>query len=267
MDCEPLRREQAAGGFHRTAFLGRCAVNNALSFPALARHLKQVGRLVGLGKIANQKPAHSAEATSLPGFVQQLAVSYVANGYFFYVLGRVPEKKNPASIDSKLVSRYGIDCSKYTRYRRKQAGRANIQYIRFRDTFVLIATHGEHEFFDEEGALVRDLRRVPLKVEGYSISSKQGRAVVRIEREEYRALKAYFLSLAVHRSADFLAGEFTAVSYEPYAAVRGQLLCIWRAVNRARKLAGFELVPKACVPAERRIYRPFGSLAEGQRVR
>ena len=209
---------------------------------------------------------YRSEALTLSGFVQQVAVSYVTNGYFFYVLGRVPPKKDPATIDAKLVERYGIDCSKFTRYRRKQAGRANLQYIRFRDTFVLLATHGEHPFFSEEASQVRDLRRVPLKVEGYSISCKQGRAVVRIEREEYLTLKAYFLSLAVHRSAQTLGEEFAAVPYEPYAAVRGQLLCIWRAVNRARKLAGFELVPKACVPAERRIYRPFGSLADGQRV-
>ena len=165
--------------------------------------------------MTNRNKAHPTEATSLPGFVQQLAVSYVTNGYFFYVLGRVPQRKNPTSIDSKLVTRYGIDCSKFTRYRRKQAGRANVQYIRFRDTFVLLATHGEHEFFTEEAEQVLDLRRVPLKVEGYSISSKQGRAVVRIEREEYRSLKAYFLSLAVHRSADYLAGEFAAAPTNP----------------------------------------------------
>jgi len=207
---------------------------------------------------------YRVEATTLPGFVQQLAVSYVTNGYFFYVLGRVPARKNPAAIDAKLVARYGIDCSKFTRYRRKLAGQANLQYIRFRDTFVLLATHGEHPFFEDEGEQVLDLRRVPLKVGGYSISSKQGRAVVRIEREECRALKAYFLSLAVHRSAGFLADEFSAAPYEPYAAVRGQLLCIWRAVNRARKLAGFEPVPRESVRAERRIYRPFESRAEGR---
>lgn len=203
------------------------------------------------------RTAYRTEASTLPGFVQQLAVCYVANGYFFYVLGRVPANKDPAAIDAKLVERYGIACSKFVRYRRKQAGRANVQYIRFRDTFVLLATHGEHPFFADEAGQVRDLRRVPLKVEGYSISAKQGRAVVRIDREEYRALKAYFLSLAVHRSAGFLADEFAAVPYEPYAAVRGQLLCIWRAVNGARELAGFEPVPRECVPARRRIYRPF----------
>lgn len=204
-------------------------------------------------------------ATTLPGFVQQLAVAYVANGYYFYVLGRVPPHKDPAAVDAKLVGRYGAECSKFTRYRRKRAGLANVRYIRFRDTFVLLATHGEHPFFAEEAARVRDLRRVPLKVEGYSISARNGRAVVRVEREEYRALKAYFLGIACHRSAAALADEFAAVPYEPYAAVRGQLLCIWRAVNRQRKAAGFEPVPRECVPAERRIYRPFEASSDDSR--
>ena len=39
--------------------------------------------------------------------------------------------------------------------------------------------------------------------------------------------------------------------------IRGQLLCILRAVNRARKVAGFEPVPNTCLRLNRRIYRPF----------
>lgn len=200
---------------------------------------------------------YRAEATSLPGFVQQLAVSYVANGYFFYVTGIVPERKDPAAVDRKLIARYGIACSKWTRARRKKSGEASVQYIRFRDRFVLLATHGRHRFFDDEGEQVRDLRRVPLKVGGYSISHRAGRVAVRIEREEYRQLKAYFLRLALRRSADELADEFAAVPYVPYAPVRGQLLCVWRAVNRVRKVAGLEPVSRSSVPAERPILRPF----------
>lgn len=202
--------------------------------------------------------SYRAEATSLSGFIQQLAVGYVRHGYVFYVTGEIPPRKDPRKTDAKLVERYGIDCSKFTRARRKRLGAASLQYIRFRHRFVLLATHGEHRFFDEEAELVRDLRRVPLKVEGYAIGHRHGHVQVRIEREEYEQLKAYFLTLAPHRSAAALAEEFAAVPYEPYAPVRGQLLCIWRAVNRTRKEAGFELVPREAVPWRRRIVRPFG---------
>lgn len=202
--------------------------------------------------------SYRAETTSLAGFVQQIAVGYVQHGYFFYVTGEIPDRKDPQKTDAKLVERYGIDCSKFARARRKRLGLANLQYVRFRRRFVLLATHGEHPFFAEEAALVRDLRRVPLKVEGYAIGHRHGHVQVRIERTEYEQLKAYFLTLAPRRSAVALAEEFAAVPYEPYAPVRGQLLCIWRAVNRARKEAGFEPVPREAVPWRRRIVRPFG---------
>ena len=68
---------------------------------------------------------YRCDATSLAGFIQQIAVSYVANGYYFNVLGLVPEGKDPRAVDRKLIARYGIDCSKFVRARGKQAGRAN----------------------------------------------------------------------------------------------------------------------------------------------
>lgn len=51
-------------------------------------------------------------AVSVAGFLQQLAVSYVANGYFFYVTGWIPGDKPPEAVDAKLMGRYGIGCSK-----------------------------------------------------------------------------------------------------------------------------------------------------------
>lgn len=203
---------------------------------------------------------YACEATTLAGFIQQLAVSYVANGYFFYVLGTIPDGKDPARTDAKLIARYGIDCSKFVRARRKRAGLANVQYIRFRNRFVLLATHGDHRFFQDEATQIRDVRREPLKVEGYAISFRAGRVCVRIQRDEYEPLKSHFLALATHRSAENLSDEFAAVPYQPYAPVRGQLLCVWRAVNRVRKDAGFEPVPITCVPSRRRIVKPFAEL-------
>jgi hypothetical protein len=145
--------------------------------------------------------SYACEATTLAGFIQQLAVSYVANGYFFYVLGSIPDGKDPARTDAKLIDRYGIDCSKFTRARRKRAGLANIQYIRFRNRFILLATHGDHRFFQDEATQIRDVRREPLKVEGYAVSFRAGKVSVRIQRDEYELLKSHFLDLATHRSA------------------------------------------------------------------
>jgi hypothetical protein len=89
---------------------------------------------------------YRCEATSVAGFVQQLAVAYVGRGYLFYVTGEIPERKDPHGIDEKLIAKYGLAVGKTARARRKAAGFANVQYLRYRRAFVLLATHGEHPF-------------------------------------------------------------------------------------------------------------------------
>jgi hypothetical protein len=208
---------------------------------------------------------YQSESISVEGFVQQLAVSYLANGYWFYVTGQIPEGKDPAKVDEKLVARYQIDLSKWARARRKRAGFANLQYLRFGRFFVLLATHGVHSFFEEEATSIRDARKTPIRFRGYSISYRSGHPHVRIELAEFKRLKAYFLEIAVHRSADSLERELGSLPFEPYAPVRRQLLAVLRAVNRERKRAGFEPVPKTCFRFVRRVCRPFAGRPEIQK--
>ena len=117
---------------------------------------------------------YRAEAKSVEGFIQQIACCYLRHGYWFYVCGRVPSDKDAKAIDEKLISKYGIAVSESTRARRKRAGQANLQYIRHEQFFVILATKGQHRFFDEEKNLIRDIRRVPLKYGGYSVSYRHG---------------------------------------------------------------------------------------------
>jgi hypothetical protein len=201
------------------------------------------------------------EATTIGGFVQQIAVSYIGNGYFFYVTGRVPERKDPNLLDRKFEEAYGLDISKWSRSRRKQAGYANVRYIRFERFFVLLATAGEHEFFANEGKLIRDVRRVPLKFGGYSMSHRGGHAHVRIEQETYKMVKAHLVDLAVRRSVESLEAEFRGLPFEPYRPVVRQVLTILRAVNRVRKAAGYQPVPAASLRMFREIYRPFAPVS------
>jgi hypothetical protein len=200
---------------------------------------------------------YRCEATSIAGFVQQLAVAYIGRGYFFYVLGEVPQKKDPGPVDERLVEKYEIEIGKTARARRKVAGFANIQYLRFERTFVLLATHGKHPFFDREGSLIRDARELPIKFGGYSISYRNGHPHVRIEQRQYLELKAYFGEIAVHRKAATIEGMFKRLPFEPYAPVRSQLFGILREVNRRRKLAGYDPVASNCIRVRRRVVRPF----------
>lgn len=206
--------------------------------------------------IAGEK-MYRCRAVLLPAFIQQLAVAYVARGYWFYVSGWIPFSKDAETVDRKLIEKYGIDVSKWERARRKKAGLANLHYLRHGRTFVLIATHGQHRFFEEEAAVIRDIRRVPFKLGGYSVGYRNGHASVRIAQESYKGLRAYLTDLAARRSVEAMIDEFRMIQFEPYAPVRRQLLNLQRAVNRVRRRAGFEPVPVECLRLKRRIYRPF----------
>lgn len=54
-----------------------------------------------------------------------------------------------------------------------------------------------------------------------------------------------------------LEAAFRRLPYEPYAPVRSQLLCLLRAVNRRRRVAGLPELDRGCVRLSRRIVRPF----------
>jgi len=203
-------------------------------------------------------------ATSVAGLVQQLAVSYIAHGYLFYVAGRIPEGKDPARTDAKLIAQYGLGVSKWTRARQRKRGQASVQYLRHDRFFVLVATHGEHPFFAGEGKRIRDFRRQPLHFHGYSLGCRKGRdgrwhASVRIAREPFAELKQRFGALAVHRSVEELGQEFRRLAFEPYAPVRDQLRILLRAVNRRRHAAGLEELPLAALPWHRRPVKPFAA--------
>ena len=212
---------------------------------------------------------YRAEAKSVEGFIQQIACCYLRHGYWFYVCGRVPADKDAKTIDEKLISKYGIAVSESTRARRKRAGQANLQYIRHEQFFVILATKGQHRFFDEEKNLIRDIRRVPLKYGGYSVSYRHGgrtrdgkpddkwHAHVEIERRQYLELQATLLDVAVKQSAANVALSVYSLPQEPYAPIRRQLLLLLRNINRVRREIGGSEIPVDVLPLRRRVVRPF----------
>jgi hypothetical protein len=206
---------------------------------------------------------------SVEGFVQQIACCYLRHGYWFYVTGRIPAGKDPLMVDQKLLAKYGIAVSESTRARRKQAGRANLQYLRHERFFVILATKGVHPFFDHEGQSIRDIRRLPLQYGGYSISyrrcgmTRKGtvdshwHAHVRMDRHQYLELRAWLTAWATTRSTSDLARVFSELPLAAYAPIRRQLLLLLRAVNRSRAAAGLPPVPVEALPLRRRVVRPF----------
>lgn len=195
----------------------------------------------------------AVDVATIEEFVHRIASAYLPHGYWFYVLGDIPERKDPAAVDRKLLDRYDAATSRWERARRKRAGRANVRYLRCGRKFILAATHGQHRFFDEEAASIRDARHDSIKVGGYSMSARAGHAHVRIELGEYRRCKAHFLELALRRSPRELADEFRRFPFQPYAPVRRQVASLVRAVNRIRNTAGLEAI---CPPTRVSRFHP-----------
>ena len=223
-------------------------------------------------------------ATSVGGFVQQLAVSYLRHGYRFWVSGHIKDGKDPTKVDRKLVEKYECYWTSAERARRKRRGQANAQYLRHGRFWLVIVTPGEHGFFRavEDGGEsrnadgvelgYRDAQRQPIRYAGYSMSfrmprarvdgngdpvGRRGHLHVGIEKSEYLRLRAWLEELAPRRSVDELAGVFQSLPFEPYAAVSAQYFALFRRVNSVRKRAGKALVPQEAVRWQRRIYRPF----------
>jgi hypothetical protein len=219
---------------------------------------------------------YRCEATSLSGFVQQLACNYLPHGYWFWVSGTIPENKDPSTIDQRIVAKYGIDLSRSARARRKEIGQANLHYLRFERFFLILATHGIHEFHKVEAQFIRNVtRNQPVQFAGYSISVKQGgylsseapgdepvadgklRVRVQIARARYLELLAYFREMAVRLSSEELGKELYKIPFEPYAPVRRQMLRILLTVNKTRKAAGLEPLLYSVLRYQRRIVKPF----------
>ena len=212
---------------------------------------------------------HRYIAASVEGVVQLIAASYLRHGYYWYVTGQIPKHKTSTIVDEKLIDKYQINITDWERSRRKKAGIANAQYVRLDRWFVLMVTEGHHplkQTTDQggEGNQLKDVRRYPIRIGGYSISyRRQGegqksgritegesakpdvryRAHVRIDEKTYSSLKARFESLAVHRNADTLLSEFQQLPFARYAPIRRQLLNLARLVNDRRKPHGYDPIP------------------------
>lgn len=215
------------------------------------------------------------EVTSLTGFLQRIATHLLPKGYYFFVQGTLPDGKSPAALDEKLMSRYDVAKTEGARRWRKSQGLGNVQYVRFKQSWILLLTHGDHPMREGEGRNIKDVRRAPVRVGDYAVWVKRGnylkrlsddgeatpdgkwRVRVLIAREPYRELCAYYLAIACHRRADAIAEALSELPYEPYAPVRKQLLKLLRLINAKRQAAGFSKVPPTCLRLKREIVRSF----------
>ena len=194
--------------------------------------------------------------------------------------GAVPDGKDPAALDSKLLAKYDVAKTEGARRWRKSQGLGNVQYVRFKSSWILRATHGHHPIRECEGGNLRDVRRAPIRIGDYSVYVKRGeylkkvsaedaprpdgqwRVRVLIAREPFRELCAHFLTIACHRRMEALAEELYSLPYVPYAPVRKQLLKLLRLINAKRQAAGYSRIPPTCLRFKREIVKSFVPLPD-----
>ena len=180
------------------------------------------------------------ETRSVEGLVQLLACNLLPHGYWFYVSGWIPEGKDPRRVDAKLIEKYGVDLGRTARARRKRLGQANLRYLRHGRFFVLIATHGEHFSLRTRPRGFGTSVTCPCGSPGIRSATAaeiglatgcpmRWHAHVEINRQRYKELQAWFLEVAVHRSAARVAAECYHVPFDPMPRSGGRCssCCAW----------------------------------------
>ena len=220
--------------------------------------------------------SYRCEAKTAGGFVQQLAVCYIGRKYYHYVMGHIPSEKDPRETDKRILEKYDIAVSKHVNYKRRKAGLASVQYLRFDRTFIIVATKGHHEFKAAEIASLRNAKLEPIQFKfadshgelqvpaAYSIGVSNEHPSVRIARSTFAELKVYFEAIATKRTLAQMFAEFSALPYEPYSPVLDQLFELLRAVNRKREQAGLLPLKGRPIRTRRKIFLPFEDVPEGR---
>jgi hypothetical protein len=206
-------------------------------------------------------------AVSPDAFISQV-VRYVVTGHVFYFTGRVPRGRNPRELDGKLIESYGADVTPWTRSRQRSRGVSSVHYLRCGRTFILLASEGRGPFFEQLGGgsapQFRDMRRVSLEFDVYAVRygmaansqvvdglrqrHPRRRALVRLNRETYSTLKAFFVAQAHRHPRGRLEGLMWSLGFYPYRPVLEQLWAMVRAVNRVRRRIGLqELDARRCI--------------------
>jgi hypothetical protein len=114
--------------------------------------------------MAYRCPHYLCEASSSEGLIQQVALSYLRHGYWWYVTGTIPDRKEPCEVDRNILAKYEIRKDWRFIAHNKQRGYANLQYIRHGRFYILMATKGWHEFKEREAKRIRDARKYPILI-------------------------------------------------------------------------------------------------------
>jgi hypothetical protein len=172
-------------------------------------------------------------------FLRRIAIDYMRYGYCRWALRFIPPDRDLQKLDTKLIEVYGVTSCRTTRMRQRRRGLAVVQYVRWGNTFVLLATEGTHEQFDRLRSY--DARDAPLHLGAYTIGYRSSQVTIQVRQRAWLAVsKRIHLSALSDRS--IVETRITALPFYRFPGVIEQLRDLVRAVNQRRRVAGLPLI-------------------------
>jgi hypothetical protein len=89
-------------------------------------------------------PTYRDQSTSRAGFLRMVTANYLPKGCVYYSHGYFRDEAQARRAELNIVCRYDLAISKNRRYRRRLAGLANVQFLRYRLGYLFLATEGTH---------------------------------------------------------------------------------------------------------------------------
>lgn len=175
------------------------------------------------------------EVNTLGDFLRRIAFDYARFGYTRFTLREVPKDKDLAIVDRKIRCAYNLTACRTKRMRMKRRGEARVQYLRFRHSFVLLATQGTHAEFERLRSY--DMRNAPLHFRGYSIGFRGPIVSVQVAQKVWARVEWQIGTLTFEKTS-VLEEAIATLPYYHFPDVICQKQRLLNQINKRRKQAG-----------------------------
>ncbi len=186
-------------------------------------------------------------AVSEESFVQQAVLNFTKGKCFWYVHGTIKPGKEEQT-DRKILEMYGIERSKFRKCRDMAKGIIKMQYLRFKNEYLIFASTGRPEkhltdFWENEKGQIRNIKRNGVTLFGKYHVYQGNKMQVRIPKQEYRGMQEYYLENATLWGKNHLENDlFSNVvsQYDMWGAVRFQMFNLIKKINKKRRSQGLK---------------------------
>lgn len=181
--------------------------------------------------------------SSIGSLLFKVSVYAFPHGYYHYVHQTLPDGRDYAKIDSRIIEKYEVKLSKSRRSRVRKKGGTVCKYWRMGSEAFILATEGspEHRFFHEE-ACYKDIRKQPLVIGYYTVGMlNEGRTYVKLRKSRLRHVQAQ-LDRMTYEDGNRVQAYFDGISSFTFKGVLEQKQRLKARVNIRRRRAGLTLL-------------------------